>query len=230
MKFETIILGLSLLAICSIFVTYFLKAFYNEKFKRALLFKGLSSLCFVTFGLINLLCTGFSLPKLLVFIGLCFGIMGDEILALCQIYPRHDTVHFIGGGMFFIVGHLLYMVAMLLMKGVSWPTLAISFTVILTLSFLYESKNRFFIAEMKYSLRIYMSVVVLFAAFSVASFAYRPTPDRALLALGGLLFTVSDNLLFAYKYHNSTRFSRNIILHIAYYSAQLLIALSISLI
>ena len=49
------------------------------------------------------------------------------------------------------------------------------------------------------------------------------------VTLGGLLFTVSDNILFAYKLGEKPRFLQNIALHVAYYLAQFAIAFSIAL-
>ena len=230
MKPEILACALSLLILCAALVTLFLRAFYKVKFTKALIFKGLSSLCFIALGVICFVTGDYSLPKILILIGLCFGIIGDEILALCPIYPAHDSVHLIGGGVFFIVGHLFYMTAMIISGSISWGALLIAYAIILTLSFLYESKNRFYVGEMKVSLRIYMCVVVLFAAFGVAFFVGQPSLGRLFVALGGLLFAVSDNILFAYKLHDNTRFDRNITLHVAYYLAQMLIACSIALI
>ena len=230
MKPEILACALSLLALCAGMVTLFLRAFCKFKFTKALVLKGFSSLCFIALGVICFAMGDHSLPKIFILIGLCLGIIGDEILALCQIYPAHDSVHFIGGGVFFIVGHLFYMTAMIISGSISWVALLIAYAIILTLSFLYESKNRFYIGEMKVSLRIYMCVVVLFAAFGVAFFVGQPSLGRLFVALGGLLFAVSDNVLFAYKLHDNTRFDRNIALHVAYYLAQMLIACSIALI
>ena len=230
MKPEILACALSLLILCAALVTLFLRAFYKVKFTKALIFKGLSSLCFIALGVIYFVMGNHSLPKALILIGLCLGIIGDEILALCQIYPAHDSIHFIGGGVFFIVGHLFYMTAMIISGSINWIALVIAYAIILTLNFLYESKNRFYIGEMKVSLRIYMCVVVLFAAFGVAFFVGQPSLGRFFIALGGLLFAVSDNVLFAYKLHDNTRFDRNIALHVAYYLAQMLIACSIALI
>ena len=230
MKPEILVVALSLLALCAGMVTLFLRAFYKVKFTKALIFKGLSSLCFIALGVICFVTGDYSLPKILILIGLCFGIIGDEILALCPIYPAHDSVHLIGGGVFFIVGHLFYMTAMIISGSISWIALVIAYAIILTLSLLYESKNRFYIGDTRVSLRIYICIVALFAALGVAFFVGRPDIGRLLVALGGLLFVVSDNILFAYKFHDNTRFDRNIALHIAYYLAQLLIACSIALI
>lgn len=230
MKPEILVIFLSLLVLCAGLVTLFLRAFYKLKFTKALVFKGLSSLCFITLGIISFAASDHSLPKILILIGLFLGIIGDEILALCQIYPRHDMTHFIGGGVFFIVGHLFYMAAMLLTKGIGWIALVISYAIILSLSFLYESKNRFYVGDMRVSLRLYMCVVALFGAFGVAFFVGQPDLGRLFIALGGILFAISDNILFAYKLHDNTKFYRNIVLHVAYYLAQMLIACSIALI
>lgn len=230
MKTEVIILALFLSALCTGLVTLFLKAFYYGRFTRALVFKGLSSLCFVALGIVCFCTCELSLPRLLILIGLCLGIIGDEVIALCQIYPKHDMTHFIGGGVFFIIGHLFYMSAMLLTGRISLVALIISYAIFISASFLYESKNRFYIGDFRTSLRIYMCVVVLFSAFGVAFFVGSPSVGRLLIALGGVLFAISANLLFAYKLHDNTRFGRNIALHVAYYLAQILIACSIALI
>ncbi len=113
---------------------------------------------------------------------------------------------------------------------ISIVALIISYAIIISASFLYESKNRFYVGDFRISLRIYICVVVLFSAFGIAFLVGSPSVGRLFLALGGVLFAISDNLLFAYKLHDSTRFYRNIALHVAYYLAQLLIACSIALI
>ena len=83
MSFELIVLGLLLMGVCAGVATLFLRAFYNKSFTKALILKGISSLCFVIFGAINCFVDGFSVAQLIIFIGLCFGIIGDEVIALC---------------------------------------------------------------------------------------------------------------------------------------------------
>ena len=68
MKTEILFLALSLLAICSGFVTLFLRAFYHGKFTKALAFKGLASLCFIILGVVCFATGDHSLPKLLILI------------------------------------------------------------------------------------------------------------------------------------------------------------------
>jgi uncharacterized membrane protein YhhN len=227
MCFETVIFGLILVAICSFCVTLFLKAFYHKRFKAALLYKGLASLCFIIFGAINFFTTEFSFVTLVIFIGLCWGIIGDEIIAVCQIHPKHDTLFFLGGGACFIVGHVLYIVAMLLLGKPSIIGLIIAFVCIVILCVVYESRRKFLIGKMKNSLKLYIGIVIFFTAIGIATFLKRGTVGSALFALGGALFTVSDNILFAFKFGARPRYYQNVALHIAYYLAQFMIAWSI---
>ena len=82
---------------------------------------------------------------------------------------------------------------------------------------------------MKYSLMLYICVVIFMAATAIGVFFKQLTVGAGLFALGGILFAVSDNILFAYKLSEKTKFKQNIALHVAYYLAQIAIAFSILL-
>ena len=180
MHFETFILALILMAICSFFVTLFLKAFYHKKFKSALLYKGLASLCFVIFGAINFFTTEFSFITLIIFVGLCWGIIGDEIIAVCQIHPKHDTLFFLGGGACFIVGHILYVLAMFLLGEPNIIALIIAFVSIVVLCVVYERRRKFLIGKMKKSLMLYICIVIFFSAIGIATPHLRSTNNLKL--------------------------------------------------
>ena len=80
---------------------------------------------------------------------------------------------------------------------------------------------------MKNSLKLYIGIVILFAAMGIATFLKHGTLATACIALGGILFTVSDNILFAFKFSSRPRYRQNVALHIAYYLAQFALAFSI---
>ena len=230
MKFDIVIIGLILVGTCAALVTEFLRAFYHKKFKRALVFKGLASACFIAFGAYNFFSREFSWVTLAIFVGICWGIVGDEIIALCQIYPKSDTKHFIGGGACFIVGHILYLIALLMLAKVNFIAVALVFVLILFLCVLYERRKNYLDVEIKNSLKLYIGIVILVTAVGVGCFLVRGTIGTALFALGGALFTVSDNILFAFKFGNRPRYRQNVALHVAYYLAQFVIAWSIALV
>ena len=100
----------------------------------------------------------------------------------------------------------------------------------MALCLVYESKKKFFIGDMRISLILYISTVIFFASVGVGTFLRLGTLGSALLAIGGILFAVSDNILFAFKFSEKPKYIQNIILHVAYYLAQLAIAWSIGLI
>lgn len=228
MLLELIIFGLLLVLICAGFATLFLRAFYYKSFTKALILKAAASICFVILGAISAFSGELSATKLLIFIGLCFGIVGDEVIALCQVFPKYDIQAFIGGGSFFFVGHVLYIIALLLLGDTSWLTLIAAFLIASTISAAYTKRKGSLIPEMKTTLTLYLSVVVFVAATAMGAFFGRFTLGTGLFAVGGLLFAASDNILFAYKFGEKPQFVQNVLLHVFYYSAQLLIAWSIA--
>lgn len=226
---ELMLAGFLLVPICGVFVTLFLMAFYRGKFNHALIFKGVASLCFVILGIVGLLTSEPSITSTLIFIGLCFGIVGDEVIALCQNLPKYDMQFFIGGGSFFVVGHILYIIALFSNGELSAVALIVSFVVLATLSMIYERYRKFYKGSMKYSLMLYICVVIFMAATAIGVFFKQLTVGAGFFALGGILFAVSDNILFAYKLSENPKFKQNIALHVAYYLAQIAIAFSILL-
>lgn len=227
---ELMFVGLLLVLICGGFVALFLKAFYDGTFNRALLFKGIASLCFVSIGATTLFTSGITTTSLLIFIGLCLGLIGDEVIALCQNMPQYDMQFFLGGGSFFIVGHVLYIIALFVHGELNLVALLVWFVILEAMSLLYEKNKKFYNGNMKCSLMLYMGVVIFMAATAFGVFVKQGTVGAALFAIGGVLFAVSDNILFAYKLGKEPKFKQNIALHATYYIAQLAIAWSIALI
>lgn len=227
---ELIACGFILMGLCAGSVLIFLKSFFDKKYIKALIFKGIASLCFVIFGALNCFYNNFSLTTLIIFIGLCFGIVGDEIIALCQIFPKSDSRAFVGGGIFFIVGHVLYILALFLIGKWSVAVLVLAFALVITLSATYEKRRNFLVGKLKKPLTLYLGLVLLLSAVTISVFCTHGTLGAGLFALGGIFFAISDNILFAYKLGEKPKFMQNIVLHIAYYLAQFSIAWSIGLI
>lgn len=223
-----IVIGLILLPICAAMLYLFLRDFRDGRQRRALLFKGIASLCFIIIGAMACFSVEPSVPGLLIFIGLCFGLVGDEVIHLCQVFPKHDGLAFLGGGSFFLVGHILYIPALLMLGEVSWISVAVSFFLMFGAALIYESRRRYLRGQMKIPLALYLAIVTFMGAVSIGVFVMRGSFGAALFAIGGILFPLSDNILFAYKLGEKPRFVQNVALHAAYYLAQILIAWSIA--
>lgn len=227
MTLASIIFGFVLMIVCAVFVCRFLLAFYRSRFVKALILKGLASLCFVALGAITCLNSRSFPAAILIFVGLCFGILGDEVIALCQVFPKRDTLAFVGGGSCFIVGHILYIFALFSIERPSIVAIAITCALSIILSALYAGWRKFLSTEMKIPLALYLGLVIFVFALAVGVFVKRPTLGSGLFILGGALFAISDNILFAYKKGENPSFRQNLILHMAYYLAQFAIAWSI---
>ena len=227
MSVELVIFGFILMGVCAGFVYLFLRAFYRGSFINALIFKGVASLCFVIFAALNCFTNEISPSDVIIFVALCLGIVGDEVIALCQIFPKHDMRAFIGGGSSFLVGHLLYITSLILLGGVSWIAMIVTLLSLMALGGWYSKRRGFLAGDTKVMLTLYLGIVISFAAVAVGVFIKRPTFGTGLIAIGGLLFAVSDNILFAYKLGEKPKFRQNIALHVAYYLAQFSIAWSI---
>ena len=126
------------------------------------------------------------------------------------------------------MGHLFYIAAMLTLNGTNFIAVAICFAILVILCVIYENRRKYLVGKLKNSLKLYISVILIFTALGVGTFIHRGTPGTALFALGGGLFTISDNVLFAYKFGNRPRYYQNVILHVTYYLAQFVIAFSIA--
>ena len=98
----------------------------------------------------------------------------------------------------------------------------------MALSLVYEKYRKFLLGDMKIPLSLYLGIVIFMAAAAIGVFFNRFTLGAGFFALGGILFAVSDNILFAYKLGEKPRFLQNVALHAAYYIAQILIAFSIA--
>ena len=96
------------------------------------------------------------------------------------------------------------------------------------LGLVYNKYKKFLSGDMKVLLILYLGIVTFMGAVAFGVFVKRGSLGAGLFALGGALFTASDNILFAFKLGVKPRFIQNILLHAAYYLAQIVIAWSIA--
>lgn len=223
----SIFICFALMIICACFVSLFLKDFYYKRYTRALFFKGCASICFVAIGAIACFSGEPSTAKLLIFIGLCLGIIGDEVIALCQVFPKYDMQEFIGGGSVFLIGHGFYLAALFLVGKTRFLPLTVCLVIMIALGLIYDNRRKYLRGSTMVPLALYLLVVSFVGATACGAFFGNLTLGTLLFTIGGLLFAVSDHILFAYKLGDNPQFRQNVILHISYYLAQLLIAWSI---
>ena len=216
--------------LCGIFGVVFVKKTFEQNYKSCFIFKGLASLCFVIAGLIGLLMSNLPASSWLIYLGLMLGLVGDQYLAMRYLVSRteHMTM-FKRGTLSFMLGHVCYIIALLLIGGFRIFIPAIPYLVIgFILAYIYDLKlNDVSESAMKKSGYLYVGLVILMAACAFGCAIYLKGTSSILFAIGGFLFAVSDVVLIANTFGNNYKNYRHAVVHATYWPAQLLIAYSL---
>ena len=198
----------------------------SQNHRRSFWLKGAGSLFFVLVGLIMTLYTGTD-TGMIITGGLVAGLIGDQLLALRTIYTEHKKIFFFTGGMAFSVGHIFYITALWNMNGSFTKFTAICFLIMMTGAIGYAEKKGSLSPGRLLPATIYLGFVAAVSAMALSSVWYHPGIGNLLFAIGGFSFFLSDNILGAYSFGTDKSAKLNILLHVTYYAAQLLIAWSI---
>ena len=189
----------------------------------ALLVKGLTSVGFVALGLFNLICvlkTGTDKKKfsIIMFAGLCFGMLGDILL----------EIEFITGAVLFAVGHVLYFIAYCFLQKFDYKDIVAGLIIFVpSMLFIVLAPIFDFGGNL---LKILCVVYALFISFmlgkSIANLIKEKNLLNILICVGSSLFFFSDLMLLFNVFANLFSLARVLCL-ITYYPAQCLLAFAL---
>lgn len=198
----------------------------QKKYVPAVALKGTASLFFVVLGFLGLsIATLPSFAKIVV-AGLVFGLLGDVCLNLRFVMEKAGQKVFLAGIAAFLVGHILYLVALIPLAAKVWVWLISG--VLVAAALLYwiltsvEAEKAF-----KAFGVVYIGAVVLMTAVSIGVFVTRHTSGSLLYMVGAVLFTLSDIILIFNTFTKDGKAWMRPANLLLYYLGQLLIALSI---
>lgn len=198
-----------------------------------LLFKSVSSLCFLLTAVFALLSnsSAYEYGSLIIFGG-ALGLVGDIALDLKGMYKKDESTYLRAGFIFFLVGHLFYCAAIINSVSMKWWLVAICFIISVIISALNIATAKItkvhFGAYRKivflYGIFLSLTMTLAIATVIISGFAKK----YVLLTVGAICFTLSDAVL------SSTFFGRGkdtgfyyFINHLLYYAGQYLIAASV---
>lgn len=200
---------------------------------KNLLFKSVSSLCYLltaVFALIDNV--NARTYGSLIIMGGALGLVGDILLDLKGIYKNDERVYLKGGFIFFLVGHIFYIAAIVYSLKLKWWIVLLGAVVSAVIGVLTVLSANL----MKVHYGAYRRIVAVYVAFLAMTTVMSATAmivssfekGYVLMAIGSLLFLLSDAVL------SNTFFGRGkdkkhhlFINHFLYYAGQYLIAASI---
>lgn len=212
---------------CIFFAVSYMRSYKQKTFSKAFWLKGGAAFCFVFLGMWLSLQTGKGPYARLLIIGLLLGLCGDQILALRFLRPRFRDLLFAAGAGAFAAGHFFYIKALYGLGGVSPVLLIPVFLAGIAIANIYGKHQGSNAGSLQIPAVLYMALVIFMGSVAISAFWAAPGFGLLLFAIGGICFSISDNILFAYSFGKSPCWSMNIWVHITYYAAQLLIAWSI---
>lgn len=205
----------------------FIKAMEAGDQEKATILKGLTTICCILIALVAYFFMT-ELPKfaLLVILGLIFGFIGDELLALRFVYTGKFNTCFLSGAFAFLAGHIFYLTALYGLAPKAWMIGVPLTLVAVAAEFLNSKKHSLDMGKMFLPLGFYASVVCFMGCSAVGVCVFHFDLGTLLFAAAGLCFIISDSILSVECFSGHPSNGKNRVLHIFYWAAQLLIALS----
>ena len=197
-----------------------------------LLFKVVASLCFILCGITALMLSdSIGYGGLIVFGGV-LGLCGDAFLDMKGIYPESRVKYMYAGIISFLVGHVFYVSALLLVNQLKITHIIICVVISLVVSAanLFGEKllkldyECFKLIVFIYGFVLFMTLSVSIMSFVVNGYSF----SRLMMMLGAIFFVLSDlilnNTYFGKGFDGPVWYFTN---HLSYYYGQILIMTSI---
>lgn len=212
--------------LCAAIGTFFEREMEREHHLKATLLKGLTTLCCILIALVGLFHADDRRFAAMVFCGLIFGCLGDVLLALRFVFTERFKLVFLCGAASFFVGHIFYVTALYSVAPSAWK-LALPLLVIVLAIELYNSKKHGTdMGKLFLPLGIYGAFVCFMGCSAVSVCVLSFSLGTYLFAIAGVCFILSDSILSLQCFGPNPSNVKNRALHILYWIAQLLIALS----
>ena len=216
-----------LIAISFLLQGLFIKTEHEEKYILAGILKGSASFFFVLIGFLAFKSTGNPLNTRF-FIGLVFGMIGDILLNLRYVFPEKGQRIFLAGILAFLIGHILYLLALLPQADHVWVWHCVIAGALIAgglLAYIFRTM------EVKKAFKIfgvfYLGAVFIMTAIAIGIALFTPSKRATIYALGAILFTASDVVLIFNTFSGVTKYSLRITNLLLYYIGQILIACSL---
>lgn len=214
--------------LCLVLMAAFIYAEHREQWVAGVILKGLASACFVILGILGSRGAVDARFAGFVVAGLAVGAVADVLLNLRYVYKKWGTLLFAVGTLVFLVGHVLYTIAV-------WPRAAVPwlFVIVGAAATFFIMRWIFSQIEAKKALKIigifYVGIVVILNCLALSALFAHFSAQSFVFVLGTALFLASDVILILNTFGGDPQFKRRMLNLSLYYVGQILIALSLQL-
>ena len=217
-----------LAGLCLLLMVAFIIAEFRERWMQGVILKGSASLCFVLFGFLGSQYCSDARFAGFVIAGLAVGAVADVLLNLRYVYEHIGRLLFAGGTLVFLVGHVLYAVAVWPRAMLPWLFVALG-----VVATVFVMRWIFSQIEAEGPLKIigvfYVGIVVVLNCLAFSAVFANIGPQSLVFLAGTLLFLLSDIVLILNTFGGNPQFGRRVVNLTLYYIGQILIALSLQL-
>lgn len=199
---------------------------------KRLFFKMSSSLCYLLTSVFAVISNpGVADYGTLIIMGGALGLAGDAALDLKFIYPKDANEYLKAGFLFFLVGHVFYVGAIILYNPLEWWHILICLAISVVLgvgTIMTANMMKLHYGKYRRIVMIYVIFLSMTATTSVLSAFLSHSKSMIILAVGAVSFLLSDLVLskiyFGRDWEKPVPIFAN---HFLYYAGQYLIAASI---
>ena len=211
---------------CLFFGVKYIKVTEENDNVKAVLFKGLTTVCCIVIAAIAVFHTTDKHFAVLIMFGLFFGFLGDELLALRFVFTEKYSLFFLTGALSFLVGHVFYLIALYSIAPKAWIAAIPLLIIALILEMQSSKRHTLDMGKLFIPLAAYCAFVCFMGCTAVGSAIFNFSLGTLLFAIAGVSFIISDSILSVQCFSGNPSNGKNRALHVFYWLAQLLIALS----
>lgn len=235
----TLIFGL---IVCVLATSIFISVRVNKGELAGVFSKTVASFCFIAFALL-LLAQKVNLNTYSIYgvvclvLGLVLGLIGDILLDLKVVYPFHKDKYLYAGMTSFLVGHIFYIISMILFSYneinffanhlLPFFLVIVGAAILTAITWLVSTK----VLKLNYDrfsafVNIYTFVLIFTTLLSLYIACVVSTIPMYVLTIGFVLFLASD-LVLSMQYFGGKLMDKKLIIinHALYYLAQIIIAM-----
>lgn len=211
---------------CAALGTVFISEMEKENHLKATVLKGLTTLCCILIAVVGLFHSQDRFFAAMAVCGLIFGCLGDVLLALRFVYPRKFNLTFLCGAASFFVGHIFYLTALYSVAPKAWKLALPLLLITLAIELYNTKKHDVDMGKLFLPLGGYGAFVCFMGCSAVSACVFSFSLGTYLFAIAGVCFIASDSILSLQCFGKSPDNIKNRALHVLYWAAQLLIAIS----